>query len=91
MSVTVLVPIPLRSLTDGKDTVLVNATTVEGMITELEGHYPGMKDRLLDDLGVVRRFIVIYVNEEDIRFLQNQQTVLNGGDEVSIIPAIAGG
>src|SRR2546428_655618 len=60
-------------------------------IAELQIRYPGIKERLLDETGAVRRFVNVYVNEEDIRFLQNQQTKLNDGDEISIIPAIAGG
>jgi len=69
----------------------VNATTIDEAIAELQARYPGFKERLLDDAGVVRRFVNVYVNEEDIRFLQNQQTKLKDGDEISIIPAIAGG
>lgn len=91
MPVTVLVPTQLRSLTDGKDTVFVEAKTVKGMIAELGSQYPGMRDRLLDEHGAIRRFIVVYVNEEDIRFLENQNTVLKDGDQVSIIPSVAGG
>jgi molybdopterin synthase sulfur carrier subunit len=69
----------------------VNAATVGDAITELQTRFPGIKDRLLDESGAVRRFVNVYVNEEDIRFLQNQQTPIKTGDEVSIIPAIAGG
>ena len=65
--------------------------TVGGAIAELQGRYPGIKERLVDEAGGVRRFVNVYVNEEDIRFLQNQETQLKDGDEVSIIPAIAGG
>ena len=69
----------------------VAAGTVGGAITELQSRYPGIKERLVDENGAVRRFVNVYVNEEDIRFLQNQQTPLKDGDELSIIPAIAGG
>ena len=69
----------------------VLAKTVGNAITELQSRYPGIKERLVDETGAVRRFVNVYVNEEDIRFLQNQQTPLKDGDEVSIIPAIAGG
>ena len=69
----------------------VSAGTVGGAITELQSRYPGIKERLVDENGAVRRFVNVYVNEEDIRFLQNQQTPLKDGDELSIIPAIAGG
>ena len=71
--------------------VEVSAGTVGGAITELQSRYPGIKERLVDESGAVRRFVNVYVNEEDIRFLQNQQTPLKDGDELSIIPAIAGG
>jgi len=91
MPVKVRIPTPLRKLTHDEEVVHVNATTVAGVIAELQGRYPGIKERLVDESGGVRRFVNVYVNEEDIRFLQNQQTELKDGDEVSIIPAIAGG
>lgn len=69
----------------------VNANTVGAAITELQGRYPGIKERLVDETGAIRRFVNVYVNEEDIRFLQNQETPIKPGDEISIIPAIAGG
>jgi len=78
-------------LTNNEELVEVKATTIADAINELQSRYPGIKERLLDDAGTVRRFVNVYVNEEDIRFLQNQQTTLKDGDEVSIIPAIAGG
>jgi MoaD family protein len=78
-------------LTNNEEIVEVNADTVGAVIVELQSRYPGIKERLLDDTGAVRRFVNVYVNEEDIRFLQNQQTPIKDGDEVSIIPAIAGG
>jgi molybdopterin synthase sulfur carrier subunit len=71
--------------------VQVDAATVGAAITQLQALFPGIKERLLDEAGEVRRFVNVYVNEEDIRFLQNQQTPLKDGDEISIIPAIAGG
>ena len=85
------IPTPLRKLTNNEELVEVNASTVGGAITELQSRYPGIRERLVDDTGAIRRFVNVYVNEEDIRFLQNQETPLNGGDELSIIPAIAGG
>ena len=91
MAVKVRIPTPLRKLTNEQELVEVNANTVGGAIDELEGRFPGFKERLLDGSRAVRRFVNIYVNEEDIRFLQNQQTTLKDGDEISIIPAIAGG
>jgi len=87
----VRIPTPLRKLTNNEEVVEVNATTIGEAITELQSRYPGIKERLVDDQGEVRRFVNVYVNEEDIRFLQNQQTPLKEGDEISIIPAIAGG
>jgi molybdopterin synthase sulfur carrier subunit len=85
------IPTPLRKLTNNEELIEVNAATIGDAITELQTRYPGIKERLIDDNGEVRRFVNVYVNEEDIRFLQNQQTPLKEGDEVSIIPAIAGG
>jgi len=81
----------LRKLTHDEEIVHVSASTVGGAIAELQSRYPGIKERLTDEAGSVRRFVNVYVNEEDIRFLQNQETVLKDGDEISIIPAIAGG
>ena len=91
MAVKVRIPTPLRKLTNDQELVEVKATTVGDAIGELQGQFPGIKERLVDETGAVRRFVNVYVNEEDIRFLQNQQTPLKDGDEVSIIPAIAGG
>jgi molybdopterin synthase sulfur carrier subunit len=87
----VRIPTPLRKLTNDEELVEVTATTVGGAIAELQSRYPGIKERLTDEAGAVRRFVNVYVNEEDIRFLQNQETALRDGDEISIIPAIAGG
>src|ERR1039458_7812046 len=86
----VRIPTPLRKLTNNEELVEVNATTIGAAIAELQTRFPGIKERLLDDAGAIRRFVNVYVNEEDIRFLQNQETALKDGDEVSIIPAIAG-
>lgn len=91
MPVQVRIPTPLRKLTHNEEVVTVAAATVGAAITELQTRYPGIRERLLDEQGTVRRFVNVYVNEEDIRFLQNQQTPLKDGDEISIIPAIAGG
>ena len=91
MAATVRIPTPLRKLTNNDELVEVNAATIRDAINELQSRYPGIKERLLDETGAVRRFVNVYVNEEDIRFLQNQQTKLKDGDEISIIPAIAGG
>jgi len=91
MAKKVRIPTPLRKLTNNEELVEVNAATIGEAISELQTRYPGIKDRLLDENGSIRRFVNVYVNEEDIRFLQNQQTALKEGDEISIIPAIAGG
>ena len=82
---------PLRKLLDNEQVVEVSGTTVLEVIKILQARYPRFVDRLLERDGSVRRFVNVYVNEEDIRFLQNQQTVLRDGDEVRIIPSIAGG
>jgi len=91
MSAKVRIPTPLRKLTNDEEIIEVNAATIGEAINELQTRYPGIKERLLDDTGAVRRFVNVYVNEEDIRFLENQDTKLKSGDEISIIPAIAGG
>jgi molybdopterin synthase sulfur carrier subunit len=91
MAAKVRIPTPLRKLTNDEELVEVKATNVAEAINELQTRYPGIKERLLDESGAVRRFVNVYVNEEDIRFLQNKETALKDGDEVSIIPAIAGG
>jgi len=91
MPTKVRIPTPLRKLTNNEEVVEVAAKTVGDAINELQGRFPGIQERLVDEKGEVRRFVNVYVNEEDIRFLQNQKTPLKDGDEVSIIPAIAGG
>lgn len=91
MPVKIRIPTPLRKLTHDEEVVEVKAGTISDALTELQGRYPGIKERLVDETGGIRRFVNVYVNEEDIRFLQNQQTAIKDGDEVSIIPAIAGG
>lgn len=91
MAVKVRIPTPLRKLTHEEELVQVNPGTISSAIAELQTRYPGIRERLVDDSGAVRRFVNVYVNEEDIRFLQNQDTAIKDGDEISIIPAIAGG
>ncbi|HVJ21128.1 MAG TPA: MoaD/ThiS family protein [Polyangiaceae bacterium] len=88
--ITVRIPTPLRSLTGGEEQVQVAGDTLRDVIASLEGKHPGIKDRLLDDKGV-RRFVNIYVGDEDVRFLDGLETKLKSGDEISIVPAIAGG
>jgi molybdopterin synthase sulfur carrier subunit len=91
MSVNVRIPTPLRKLTDGADEVAIEASNVGELIDNLEAAHAGMKERLCDEAGEIRRFVNVYVNDEDVRFLDGRKTVLKEGDEVSIVPAIAGG
>lgn len=91
MSVRVRVPTPLRKFTQGSDEVAVNGDTVLAMLEDLEQKHPGIKERIMDESGKVRRFVNVYVNGDDIRFLQNVDTALKDGDSISIVPAIAGG
>lgn len=91
MAIKVKIPTPLQKLTENKAEVETLGNTVSELIENLEKKYPGIKDRICDEDGKVRRFINIYVNEQDIRFLNGDMTKINDGDEVSIIPAIAGG
>lgn len=90
MPITVRIPTPLRTLTGGADEVAIEGGTVGELLDNLEKKHPGLKERLCDEKGV-RRFVNIYANEEDIRFLDNLATKLKEGDSVSIVPAIAGG
>lgn len=89
--IKVRIPTPLRPLTKGQGEVEATAASIADMIGSLDAVYPGLKDRLCDEKGELRRFVNIYVNEEDIRFLKGKDTSLKDGDEVSIVPAIAGG
>ncbi len=91
MPVKVRIPTPLQKLTKDQAEVSVAAKNVKELLDALEKNYPGIKGRLCDESGRVRRFVNIYLNEEDIRFLNQESTSLKDGDEVSIIPAIAGG
>ena len=88
---SVRIPTPLRKLTSEKDEVNISAANIGQLIDEMESQFPGIKSRLCDESGNVRRFINLYVNNEDIRFLNGKETALKEGDIVSIIPAIAGG
>ena len=91
MPVTVRIPTPLQRLTNGQGEVSCDGTTVTDLLSDLERRYPGIKERICDPQGKLRRFVNVFVNAEDIRFLQGDQTTVKDGDEVSIIPAIAGG
>jgi len=91
MAVTILIPTPLQKLTNGNAEVTAEGATVGQIVASLETQFPGIRERLCDDSGKLRRFVNVYVNNEDIRFMQNEETALKDGDELSIIPAIAGG
>jgi molybdopterin synthase sulfur carrier subunit len=88
---TVRIPTPLRKLTNGKEEVTATGATVGDLIASLESQYPGLKERICDESGKVRRFVNIFTNDEDIRFLKNLETPVKESDEISIVPAIAGG
>jgi molybdopterin synthase sulfur carrier subunit len=91
MSVTVRIPGPLRKITNGADKVEVEGANLGDLIDAMENDHPGMKERLLDENGELRYFVNLYLNNEDVRFLAGLSTTLNAGDEVSIVPAVAGG
>jgi len=88
---TVRIPTPLRKLTDGKEEVTVAGSTIGQVLTNLEKAHPGIHARICDETGAVRKFVNIFANDEDIRFLSNLDTPVVDTDEVSIVPAIAGG
>ena len=91
MAVTVRVPTPLRRLTGGEDRVEAEGDSLALVIDSLEAQFPGFKERLCDENGDIRHFVNIYVNTEDVRRLDGLDTAMNSGDEVSIVPAVAGG
>ncbi len=91
MPVKVRIPTPLRSLTNGSEEVVVEGNSIQEVIDNLETNHKGFKERLCDENGQIRRFINFYLNDEDIRFKDNQETPVNDGDQISIVPAIAGG
>ncbi|MBS1259016.1 MAG: Sulfur carrier protein CysO [Candidatus Scalindua arabica] len=91
MPVKVRIPTPLRSLTNGEEEVTAEGKSIQEVIDNLETNYNGFKERLCDENGQIRRFINFYLNDEDIRFKDNQETAVNDGDQISIVPAIAGG
>ena len=91
MSVLVRIPTPLRTLTDNRGELQIEARTIKELLDRIEHEYRGMQGRLRDEQGDLRHFINLYVNDEDIRFLQGPETVLKPGDQVSIVPAVAGG
>ncbi len=91
MPVNVRIPQPLRPLTGNQSTVTADGATLEALVANLESAYPGIRERMVDEAGQLRRFVNIYVNGDDVRFLAGMQTPLKDGDEVSIVPAVAGG
>lgn len=91
MSSTIRIPAPLRKLTKDQAVVEVQGATIDELLANLEKGYPGIKDRICDETGQIRRFVNIFVNGEDIRFKEGAKTKVAEGSEVSIIPAIAGG
>jgi molybdopterin synthase sulfur carrier subunit len=88
---TIRIPTPLRKLTNNEEVVTSTGTTIGAVLEELNTTYPGLGERILDEQGAIRRFVNIFVNDEDVRFLQEKETPLKESDEVSIVPAIAGG
>lgn len=88
---TVRIPTPLRKFTQGKDEVSIVGTNVRELLANLETAHPGIREKICDEGGAVRRFVNVFVADEDIRFLDNLDTAVKDGDEVSIVPAIAGG
>lgn len=91
MAVTVRIPTPLRRITNGVDRVSVDAQDLRSVIEGLNRAHPGIKDRLCDESGELRHFVNVYLNGEDVRYLQGLATATKTGDEVSIVPAVAGG
>jgi len=91
MGVVVRIPTPLRRMTNGQDKVEMEASNLVDMIEKLESSYPGFKERLIDENGELRYFVNIYLNGEDVRFLNGLATAAKSGDEISIVPAVAGG
>lgn len=91
MPVVVRIPTPLQKFTRNQSEVQVSGATIDGVVGELDSQFPGIRERLCDDSGAIRKFINFYLNDEDIRFMDGEKTVVQDGDEVAIIPAIAGG
>ena len=91
MSVPVRIPTPLRKLTDNQEVVQVEGANVREVLNSLDRAFPGLKERICDEHNNIRRFVNVFVNDEDIRFLQESDTPVKTGDEISIVPAIAGG
>ena len=91
MAVTVSIPTPLRKLTNNESEVSIEAGSVGDLVDALDAAYSGIAEKLLDEKGDIRRYVNVFVNDEDIRFLDGKGTTLTDGDNISIVPAIAGG
>jgi len=91
MPVTVRIPTPLRKFTGGSESVEANGTTVGALVQDLESRHAGIQERICDEAGKVRRFVNLFLNGDDIRFMSSLDTPVKDGDEISIVPAIAGG
>ena len=91
MATNIRIPTPLRKLTGEQEVVQADGSTVGDILRSLDTTFPGLKERICDDQGNIRRFVNVYLNDEDIRFLDEQATAVQEGDEISIVPAIAGG
>jgi sulfur-carrier protein len=91
MPTSVRIPTPLRKLTGEEEVVPADGKTISEILTSLEKSYPGLSERICDEQGNIRRFVNIFLNDEDIRFLDDKETAVKEGDEISIVPAIAGG
>lgn len=91
MPTNIRIPTPLRRLTNEQEVVQAEGSTVQALLDDLDASFPGLKERICDEAGKIRRFVNVYLNDEDIRFLQENETPVKPGDEISIVPAIAGG
>ena len=91
MPTNIRIPTPLRRLTNEQEVVQAEGSTVQALLDNLDANFPGLKERICDESGKIRRFVNVYLNDEDIRFLQENETSVKEGDEISIVPAIAGG
>jgi molybdopterin synthase sulfur carrier subunit len=91
MQTPIRIPTPLRKLTNEQELVQADGTNIEEILADLDKNFPGLKERICDEAGNVRRFVNIFINDEDIRFLDEKATAVKAGDEISIVPAIAGG
>ena len=91
MAVTVRIPTPLRNATNGERVVEIGGANLKECLVNLDHRYPGIRGRIVDDSGELKQYIIIYVNGEDVRFLQGINTPVSSGDELSIVPAVAGG